>query len=188
MYARSHSCLLRPTHTGLSSGEATLWAASLERLFSPNHSEHDHATEQLHAHLWQSAGASGWLSGHVWAGGRLMRLLPEWIWGKLQLNVIKKKSPVASRTIRDGTRNNCSFFTRWQESRQDRQMWTLFHVAKVVVHLTNTRWCLSLPNKMPAVWEMVGVIIKPQRATITTADLWLQACSGFAHTLFIMYD
>lgn len=57
MYARLHSCLLRHTHTVLSSAEATHWAASLERLFSPNHSEHDHATEQLHAHLWQMAGA-----------------------------------------------------------------------------------------------------------------------------------
>lgn len=44
-------------HTFLSSGEATHWAVSLVRLLSPNHSEHDHATEQLHAHLWQTAGA-----------------------------------------------------------------------------------------------------------------------------------
>lgn len=52
-----HTWLLTHTHTFLSSAEATQWAASLARLLSSNHSEHDHATEQLHAHLWQTAGA-----------------------------------------------------------------------------------------------------------------------------------
>lgn len=52
-----HTCLFTHTHTFLSSGEATHWVVSLVRLLSSNHSEHDHATEQLHAHLWQTAGA-----------------------------------------------------------------------------------------------------------------------------------
>lgn len=59
MYVMPHTCLLTHTHTHtfLSSGEATQRAASLAGLLYPNHSEHDHATEQLHAHLWQTAGA-----------------------------------------------------------------------------------------------------------------------------------
>lgn len=96
--------------------------------------------------------------GDCRAGGGLMRLLPEWIWGKQQLNAIEKKSSVASRM---GWEKKCTFFNRWSESRQDGQMWTLFLVAKVVVHLTNTRWGFHIPNEMPAVWEKDGVIMKP---------------------------
>lgn len=58
MWCQTPACS-QITRTFFSSGEASHRAASLARLLFPNYSEHDHATEQLHAHLWQTASASG---------------------------------------------------------------------------------------------------------------------------------
>ena len=62
-YVQTHTLAHAGTHKLLllspRRGDAAQWAASLDGLVSPPHSERDHATEQLHAHLQQAAGARG---------------------------------------------------------------------------------------------------------------------------------
>lgn len=59
------------------------------RLLSPNYSEHDHATEQLHAHLWQTAGALGVKGGLRMGRGQTNEAVT-WMNEKPVLHVIQE--------------------------------------------------------------------------------------------------